>query len=261
MDFNNVKDIAVYGTDCIADISCDGGETVRFISAKEKYFDVQCDGNGMLTVAQKKGNLLYKIIMRRMEFKLVLPESFKGRLRFRNKNGGLYIKNGNFTDIELYTKNGKFDIGDLSCNEFNVKMSNGNITVKNMNVSRETTVKCSNGNIRAERIVSPICSISCTNAGVSATDIRSDKFECSTSNGTIDVGAVATDDMRLDTNNGKINAMVLGARSDYRLWAETEHGTVTVDGEPCKNISDVVTGKKRLSARTCNGDIDIRFVR
>ena len=93
MDLDDVKNISVYGANCVVDISRGNDDTCRFVSAKEKNFRVEAV-DGQLTVTQKSGNLLSRIIMRRIEFKLILPRSFNGRLRLRNKNGGLYLKGG-----------------------------------------------------------------------------------------------------------------------------------------------------------------------
>ena len=259
MDLENVKNIAVYGANCVVDISRGDDETCRFVSAKEKNFRVEAD-DGQLTVTQKSGNLLSRIIMRRIEFKLILPRDFNGRLRFRNKNGGLYLKGGTFADVDLSTKNGKFDIEDVACAEFALKMRNGSITVKNMKVARDVSIKCSNGNIKAETVAARELTISCNNAGLSAVDIKADKFDCSTHNGTIDASALDSADIRIETSNGRITAMAVGKRDDYKLTLETTNGTIAVDGTPSKNIADVAVVKNRLNARTSNGDIDIRFV-
>lgn len=259
MEFQDVRDIAIYGTDCVVDISRGSDETTQFISAKEKYFDIKAD-NGLLTVTQKSRNIFYRIIMRRFEFKIVLPRSFKGKLRFRNKNGGLYINDAEFSDVELSTANGKFDLCNTSCHSFLLKMSNGSVNVKNMTAAESAAVKCANGNIRFESVKAPQLTISCSNAGLTAIDITSKKFDCSTSNGTIDASAVAADETKLETSNGKINAMFIGNRNDHRLCAETTHGAITIDGVPFKNISDVARTDKRINVKTSNGDIDVRFM-
>ncbi|MCM1368653.1 MAG: DUF4097 domain-containing protein [Roseburia sp.] len=259
MDFQSIKDIAIYGTDCIVDISRGDDETTRIISAREKYFDFKLE-NGQLTVTQKSRNVFYRIILRRFELKVVLPKNFKGKLRFRNKNGGIYVKNCDFTDIEVSTRNGKFEMENITANEIELEMSNGSIAVKNIRMSGEAYVRCKNGNIRAESMTAGELSLSGANAGISAIDIQSAKFECSTSNGAIDASAIACENIRLKTSNGKINALPLGARDDYRLAVETAHGSITVDGVPYKNISDAAGAKKRLYAKTSNGEIDIKFM-
>ena len=260
MEFQNIKGIAVYGTDCVADISRGDDDVCRFVSAKEKYFNVQADNNGLLTVTQKKGNIFYHMLMRKFEFKLILPKYFRGRLRFRNKNGGLYITDGAFADVELSTKNGKVDVENIACNEFTLKTHNGTVVIKNVTASDTVNVKCSNGNIKTENVKASAVTVSCHNASVSAIDIRADKLDCSTHNGTVDASAVDVSALRLETSNGRINALCAGTRDDYRLTLETTHGAITVDGTPSKNITDVAASEKRRAiASTSNGDIDIRF--
>ena len=260
MNFDNVKDIAIYGTNCDVDISLGADGVCEFLTAKEKYFNVQVDNGGQLTVTQKKNDILARIIMRKIEFKLILPADFKGRLRFRNKNGGLYIKNGAFADVELSTENGKFDIENITCDEFSLKMRNGGVTVKNVTAAREVFIKCHNGNIRAETVTAPELELSSKNAGLTAVDIKTGKFECSTHNGPIDASAVTADELRLETSNGKISAMAIGKRADYRISLETANGSITLDGTPSKNFTDAAPAKKRITARTSNSDIDLRFM-
>ena len=260
MEFSNVKGIAIYGTDCIVDISRGDDDVCRFVSAKEKYFNVQQDNNGLLTVTQKKGNIFYRIIMRRFEFKLILPRHFVGRLRFRNKNGGLYVDGGGFSDVELYTKNGKFEVADISCADFSLKLRNGSAHLKNVTSAADISVKCDNGDIKAENIKASAVTVSCHNAGLSVADIKARKLDCSTNNGTVDANAVDSDAVRLETSNGKITAVCTGARDDYRLSLETTHGAITLDGTPSKTVTDIASSAtRRADLRTSNGDIDIRF--
>lgn len=259
MEFAGITDIAIYGTDCVADISRGTSDVAQFISAKEKFFDVKV-ADGTLTVTQKTRNIFYRIIMRRFEFKIILPKGFRGRLRFRNNNGGLYLKGGDFSDVELATKNGKFELCDANIGGMSLKMSNGTLNIKSMNAYDSIAVKCQNGNIKAESVSTPSFNISCTNASLSAIDIKAKKFDCSTSNGTIDASGIVSDDIRLETSNGKITAMPLGTRDDYKLSAETSNGLITIDGVPFRKISDVNQAAKLMSAKTSNGEIDIRFV-
>lgn len=259
MEFKGVKDIAIYGTDCIVDISRGDRDCAEFISAREKYFEVSLD-DGTLTVRQKSRNIFYRIILHRIEFKLILPKNFKGKLRFRNKNGGLYISGGDFTDMDLSSGNGKFEISSAACNGCRLKMQNGTVTFKNVSVGDAVSIKCSNGNIKAESVHATEFSISSANASLSAIDVTAKKFECSTLNGAIDASGITADDLKLETSNGKICAAPLGARDDYRLTAETTHGAIIVDGVAYKKLSDVAHLQKRLTAKTANGDIDIRFL-
>ncbi|MBD5132690.1 MAG: DUF4097 domain-containing protein [Clostridiales bacterium] len=260
MEFSSVKDIAIYGTECLVDISRGSGDKCELITAKEKYFDVQCDNNGQLTVTQKKGNFFYRIINRRFEFKLVLPRSFKGRLRFRNKNGGLYLTGGEFEGVELSTFNGKFDIRDISCAEFGLKMKNGTIDIHRLTAAQTVSLRCKNGNVKAETVSASALTISSDNAGLSAVDVRTERLDCSTHNGTIDVNGIAAPEVKLDTSNGKIYAAIVGNRDEYRVSLETSHGAITVDGTPSKNFTDPSGPKRRVTARTSNGDIDLRFL-
>ena len=260
MDFQAVRDIDIYGTNCIVDISTDDGDCVRFVSTKEKYFDVKLEG-GTLTVTQKSRNIILRIISGRIEFKLILPKSFKGRLRYRNNNGSLYINKTDFSDLDLHTKNGKFDISSVSANAFVLKMKNGSIALKNLTLRDACYAKCKNGEVKAEAVTASAFIVACNNAGLSAIDIKSKKIDCATSNGAIDASALAGEDLRLETHNGRSNAMLLGARDDYKMIAETEHGSVTIDGVPCKTINDAAShAPKRLIAKTSNGDIDVRFM-
>ncbi len=258
MEFFDIKNIAIYGTDCIADISQGDGDALLFVTAKEKYFLVKC-ADGVLTVTQKSRNLLSRIISRRIEFKIVLPRAFKGKLRFRNKNGGLYISGGKFTDVDLSTDNGKFDISNTSCNGFALKMQNGSVSIKKLSAETAASVKCSNGSIKIESTTAPSLVISCSNAATVAIDISTKKFECKTSNGAIDASAIAADDIRLETANGKITAAPLGARSDYKLSADAEHGAIIIDGTMSKRVADAAHAAKKLCVKTLNGDVDIRF--
>ncbi len=259
MELSGVKDIAIYGTDCVAEITHGKCADARFISAKEKYFDIAVE-DGTLTVRQKSRNFFSRIIMHRIEFKLVLPVDFKGKLRFRNKNGGLYMDGGNYTEVELSASNGKFDVKNITCASLQLKTENGAVTAKNIDAAETVSLKCRNGGVKVESAQARELSVSSKNAALTVYDMTAKKVECQTSNGTIDANGISSDDIRLETSNGKICAAPLGSRDDYKLAIETDHGAVTVDGVAYKRIADVSHAAKRLDAKTANGDIDIRFV-
>lgn len=259
MEFNSIRDITINVTGCVIDISRGDDEICRFISAKEKYFSVQ-SSNGSLSITQNAKTIIYAIIKRRIEAKLILPKSFFGKLRLRNKNGGLYIKDGLFQDIDLYTKNGKFDIRGITCNQFSLKMKNGFATLEKVNANGDINIKCANGDIKSQSLACPSLIISCHNARVGIFDVKSDKIDCSTHNGTIEASGVDCPDVRLETSNGKIGALCSGDRADYRLILETESGAIAVNGSPTKNVSDRLGAKRRVFARTRNGDIDVKFI-
>lgn len=261
MEFVGVKDIAIYGTNCVVDISRSDDDVCRFVSAREKHFSVELNKDGQLTITQKSPNILYMIIVRRLEFKLSVPRDFKGRIRFRNKNGGMYIKNVNCSDLDLSTKNGKYEIDKVTCNGLAVKMKNGTVGMKKLNAAQDVNIKCSNGNLKTEFVTASSFNISCNNAGLIANDVTVKKFDCNTSNGTIDINALnLSESARLDTSNGKITAVAVGKRDDFCLSLETTNGSISVDGTPCKNITDVTAQKPKLLCRTSNGDIDLKFM-
>lgn len=259
MEFYGVKDISVYGTDCVVDVTQGTDECARIVTAKEKYFDVKLD-DGTLVITQRSRNLFYRIIMHRIELKITLPASFRGKFRFRNNNGGLYAAGGRYSEMELATNNGKFVVSDCKCDGFSLKMKNGTVAVKNLNAVRAINVKCKNGNVKVESANAAELSISCSNAAMTAIDITSKKFECSTANGTIDASGVNAADIKLETSNGKICAAPIGSRDECKLSAETAHGVIIVDGVAHKRIADAPHRQKRMSVKTLNGDIDIRFV-
>ena len=259
MEFKDIKSVAIYGTDCVADISRGDGDVTEFLTAREKYFDISVD-NGVLTVRQKSRNLFYRLILHKIEFKIILPRAFKGKLRFRNKNGGLFVNGGSFAESEISTCNGKIEFVSASCDRFELKMQNGNVALKNATVGDATSIKCANGTVKIESVNSPSISITGANATITAADVTAKKFECTTSNGTIDASGITADDMRLETTNGRINASPLGERDDFKLSAETVHGALTVDGVAYKRLADVAHAAKRLNVKAANGDIDIRFI-
>ena len=259
MELKNINDIVIKASNCVVDISRGDDEMCRFVSTKDKYFTLS-DSGGTLTVKQKPSYIFYRIVVKRVEIKLILPKSFNGKLKLRNKNGELYIKNATFKELDLSTSNGKFELSGVSCGEFSLKMKNGAVGIKNLCASGGVSLKCSNGRIKAECVVAPSLTLSSSNAALSAIDVKADKLDCRTSNGVIDASGIDCGEVRLETSNGKIAALILGDRDDHRLFAETKHGTISVNGAACKNVADRDGAKKRVAVSTSNGDIDIKFM-
>ena len=107
MEFKNVNDIVIKANNCVVDISRGDDELCRFVSTKDKYFTLYYSG-GRLSVKQKPTYIFYRTVVKRVEIKLILPKSFNGKLKLRNKNGELYVKDVEFNDLNLRTNNGKF---------------------------------------------------------------------------------------------------------------------------------------------------------
>lgn len=259
MDFNGIKEIAIYGICCMVDVSRGDDDVCRILTAKERLFDIKVS-DAALTVTQKSLNFFSRLLAHRIELKAILPKYFKGRLRFRNKNGGCYISGCDFSELELTTANGKFDLVDVSTGGMLIKTENGVIRIKNLLSTAAVNVKCANGNIKAESVCAQEIALSCRNAAVSAVDITAKEFMCQTSNGTIDADAVKSDEIRLETSNGKVNASVVGTRDDYKIFADTAHGGLTVNGEAYKRLADSTHAPKKITVKVPNGDIDIRFI-
>ncbi len=259
MEFKNVNDIVIKASNCVVDISRGDDEQCRFVSTKDKYFTVS-DSGGTLSVKQKPSYIFYRIVVKRVEIKLILPKSFNGKLKLRNKNGELYVKDLEFKELDLSTNNGKFELCGVSCGEFSIKMKNGAVGIKNLSATQSVSLKCDNGRIKAESVIAPSLAMSSSNATLTALDVKSDKLDCRTSNGVIDASGIDCGEVRLETSNGKISALMLGDRDEHRLSAETKHGTISVNGVPCKNVSDRDGAKKRVAVSTSNGDIDIKFM-
>lgn len=259
MDFKNVNDVVIKASNCVVDISRGDDELCRFVSTKDKYFTLSESG-GTLTVKQKPTYIFYRAVVKRVEIKLVLPKSFGGKLKLRNNNGELYVKDVAFKELDLSTKNGKFELCGINCGEFSLKMKNGAVGIKNLTAQDPVSLKCSNGRIKTECAAAPSITMSSSNAALTALDVKANRLDCRTSNGVIDASGIDCGEVKLETSNGKISALVLGGRDEHRLLAETKHGTVSVNGVPCKNVADRDGAKKRVTVSTSNGDIDIKFM-
>lgn len=260
MDFKGVKNLYIKCVDCIADVTRGNDDELHFVSTKEKYFDIKLSKSGKLSIRQKDYNIFSRRLIRKTEFKLALPKDFDGDIKFRNKNGGMFlVGDGKFNRVKLSTKNGSFNIKSIKCDKLKIKLRNGSITLKDAVTNRKQKIKCGNGNAKIETAVAQQIKVRCKCSDISLVDAKTSKLKLRTKNGNIDTSGITADEQKIITKNGKISVAPLGSRDEHRLSLDTRRGTINLDGTLTKPVYDF-RGEKRLTVKTSNGDVDIRFL-
>ena len=264
-DYTRMKHTA--DPDAISEIVVsDEDNSVRLVSGSElsvEYSENETDtyavslSDGVLCVKYKKEkrfslrNVL-GMFRGRKEFRIVVPETWRGRVRISSTNAQVTAEDVDLECLTLQTTNGAVDVcGARLAKELSAKTSNSAITLKGI-TAPGADIRTTNGRIGAENMhIFGQCRLGASNGRIEAADISAEGVGLSTTNGHINVRAITADAIRLVTSNGAIGGSVCGRREDYRISSRTTNGK--------NSLGSTDSGARTLEATTSNAGIDIDF--
>lgn len=188
----------------------------------------------------------------RKEFRIVVPETWRGRVRISSTNAQVTAEDVDLECLTLQTTNGSVSVSKARlAKELSAKTSNSAITLKGI-TAPGADIRTTNGRISAENMhIFGQCRLGASNGRIEAADISAEGVGLSTTNGHINVRAITADAIRLVTSNGAIGGSVCGRREDYRISSRTTNGK--------NSLGSTDSGARTLEATTSNAGIDIDF--
>ncbi|MED3912786.1 DUF4097 domain-containing protein [Peribacillus simplex] len=147
------------------------------------------------------------------------------------------VPSGITSGIDIKTSNGDIDLSEVNISgAVDATTSNGKIKVSNVAVDKNLKMESKNDDI----ILSSV--------GIKGT------FDATTSNGNIEVTKVAVKDtLKLSTTNGDITGIIKGAYDAFSISSHTSKGKNNLP-------ENKINGDKTLDVSTNNGDINLEFV-
>ena len=223
----------------------DGSEiTVHYYTCEKDPYEVSLDG-GVLTL-KYKNNSLFKLgnwffgfnkVFNKSNPKVevVLPAAYAGEIQLDTSNAPVNVSGlSSAGEVRIGTSNSPIEVNRVSAALLNARTSNGPITLDGVIVSGAVDMKSSNAPLTARQVAAR------------------DKLRMDTSNGRILVEQVVSADIGLNSSNGSISGSVEGKRSDYTISSNTSNGS--------DNLGGGGQGQFKLTVRTSNSNIDIRFL-
>ncbi len=173
---------------------------------------------------------------------LYLPDSMVYELELKASNGDIDIFNiENFSDVFISTTNGIVEIDNVISDSLDLNSSNGRISVSNTTNLQEIDINTSNGRIYL-------------------TDVETSSVDAYTSNGKIIVKGLISTDISLDTSNGSIEVEIVGDIDDYEIFMDTSNGSLSYDGILVESEHLNENGQYEVRLDTSNGDITLTFI-
>lgn len=223
----------------------DGSEiTVHYYTSEKDPYEVTLDG-GVLTLKYKNDFFtdisnwfsgVFRVFSNsNPRVEVIVPAAYAGTLQLDTSNAPVnmsgLISLGN---VRIKTSNAPIEANNVSAFMLQAHTSNGAVTLDKAAVSGAVDMKSSNGTLTARQVVAR------------------GSLLMETSNGRIIVDQVAGAAIELKSSNGSITGTVEGKRSDYTISSDTSNGD--------DSLGDGGKGQYKLTVKTSNGNIDIRFL-
>ena len=169
------------------------------------------------------------------EVRLEVPEDLASELDLRTSNAGVDVRGVNlWGQALLSTSNASVTLTQVTAKRLEAAASNGSIGLEGVKVSADLTAVTSNSKIRANGVAAP------------------QAITLKTSNSSIHVEAVTSREISLITSNGAVKGTLPGSVREYSVQSATSNGRNSLPAR-------MGGGDRRLTVKTSNGSIDLRF--
>ncbi len=165
---------------------------------------------------------------------VMVPAAYAGMLQLNSSNARAAVSGlSQLGELRIDTSNAPIEVSDISAALVSAQTSNGAVTLDRALVAGAADLRSSNGMLTARQVSAK------------------DSLRMQTSNGRIALEGVSSASIELKSSNGSISGSVNGKRSDYTISSDTSNGD--------DSLGDGGKGPFKLTVRTSNGNIDIRF--
>ncbi|MEG1886770.1 MAG: DUF4097 family beta strand repeat-containing protein [Oscillospiraceae bacterium] len=184
-----------------------------------------------------------------------VPKSFKGEIDCETSNAYISLNNISLESLNLKTSNNNILLENIEVNKSaQVNTSNGAIKLIKSEIGGEIICNTSNAKVELENVIAQNANIRTSNGRIRLENIEcSENITVKNSNSSILLREVKFGEM-LDcqTSNGNISGEIDGKISDYSIKSITSNGK--------SNLPEILNGgNKVLYVKTSNSDIDINF--
>lgn len=170
-----------------------------------------------------------------LRVEVMVPAAYAGMLRLDSSNARVSVSGlSQLGDLRIASSNAPIEVSDVSAALVSAQTSNGAVTLDRAAVSGAADLRSSNGMLTARQVSAK------------------DSLRMETSNGRIALEEVSSASIELKSSNGAISGSVSGRRADYTISSDTSNGD--------DSLGDGGKGPFKLTVRTSNGNIDIRFI-
>ncbi len=216
---------------------------LHYYTSEDDPYDVTLEG-GVLKLEYRNKNLFLQgnwffgwhiFNNQSPRIEVLIPQAYAGDLQLNTSNAT--INAANFPaagDVRAETSNAAVNLNNLTATNLNVRTSNGAVTLEKVISSGRLTVETSNGTLTAKQAAAQ------------------DGLYLHTSNGRISVDQVTSKEIELRTSNASISGGVGGRRDEYTISSSTSNAD--------NNLGSGGSGQFRLTVRTSNGAINLRFL-
>lgn len=198
---------------------------------------------------------LVRIDFQDVYLELLLPAGFEGRLSLDTENGDMTFCGASAGRTEAHCANGKIQLDTFDASALALSTSNGSISLKQLTLSGDLTVKTSNGKVDLDGVQAVRADVRTSNGEIELENLRVQTVTAQTSNGSIELENVgAAQQIELTTSIGDITGTVLGQMRDFSIQTHWDGFSA------CSLPQSMPGGEKTLTVRSDMGKIDLSFI-
>ena len=221
------------------------------------------------------------------EGKLSLKNTYQYKFRFFNfnfqskevKTIKVYLPLSYNKEIECISTTGDVIISDFNLEKITVKVTTGDISIKDTTVVTHITATSTTGNLTIENVNAVKLTIAATTGDTSIRNsnitnevkvnastgkitidnVNTLRIDVVVSTGDIKINNVVCDDIDTRTTTGDIVMTLNGNENDFQVNLSTSTGSIKYQGIKSKGQIITSTGTKSIYAKTTTGNINIQI--
>lgn len=181
-------------------------------------------------------------------------------------------------NYDIKTSNAFINIENLKVNQSKFVTSNDNITLENIQTDGYLELKTSNASIELDDVIADDINVKTSNDKIIINYVEANSIKGSTSNDNLELTSITADEINLKSSNGSININnidariiylktsndriegdIIGTFDEFQKDIRTSNDRIEIDNYEYSRIVDKTTKDRKLTLKTSNGKIDIRF--
>ncbi len=175
-----------------------------------------------------------------------------GEMSLATTSGSATVNGVRATKVSASSTNGSVVANDVAADDVALSTASGNVGMSGIN-AKTLVAHTMNGSVVAQDVAADSVSFDTTSGNVTSDNMTAGSLDARTINGSIDMTSLDAALASFGTGSGHVNATFVGSADDYRIDAQSTHGSVHA---PQGNAN----ASKQVTASAMNGSITLGFV-
>lgn len=201
----------------------------------------------------------------RQEIRVYVPGSLQN-VNVQSSSGRVTINGITAVSFDTATSSGRLEITNTTAENLTARTSSGALRLNNI-IADTFTGRSSSGRISGESLYFGSAQIESSSGAIVISDITWTSLNANSSSGRINLSETNIrpqgGSTNIESRSGTVILEIEGSLSNYRVEANSNSGSIVIDGERARNGSrrslQAGTGNHNISLRTSSGRISVQF--